>query len=108
EQLQFFINDYNFDQSLPDHLKKTKDVFVLGCTIGLRFSDLMNLKLKNLETLNGNVYIVNHSIKTNTFTRIKLPAYAVKIIDSYKKKQKTLLPVLSLNQFNKNIKQIGE
>jgi integrase len=97
-----------FDNSLPEHLKTTKAIFVLGCTIGLRFSDLMNLKPKNLETVNGNVYIVNQSIKTNTYTRIKLPEYAVEIVQLYKKQQRTLLPVISLNQFNKNLKQIGE
>ncbi len=30
------------------------------------------------------------------------------ILKKYKKKQTTLIPVISLNQFNKNIKRIGE
>lgn len=108
EQLHFLINDKVFEETLPQHPQVTKDVFVFGCTIGLRFSDIMNLRPINLEKIEDKVYLVNRSIKTDTFTRIKLPPYTINIIQKYHKQQKTLIPVISLNQFNKNLKHIGE
>lgn len=107
-RLQFLIGDEEFSQTLPKNLLATKDIFVFGCTVGLRFSDIMALKNKNLCNENGNVYIYTRSIKTGTQTRIKLPDYAISILKKYKHTPKTLLPFISLNQFNKNLKTIGE
>ncbi len=53
EQLQFLIHDKLFEQALPDYLQKTKDIFVFGCTVALRVSDLMQLKPRNFEKTNG-------------------------------------------------------
>lgn len=107
-RLQFLIDDRDFIQTLPPNLLVTKDIFVFGCTVGLRFSDIMALRSKNLFMENGNVYIYTRSIKTGTQTRIKLPDYAISILTKYKHTPKTLLPFISLNQFNKNLKTIGE
>jgi hypothetical protein len=52
EQLQFLIQDKDFETKLSDRLKRTKDIFVFGCTVALRISDLMNLNESNLEFLN--------------------------------------------------------
>ena len=41
EQLKFLIQNKEFEDSLPESIKITKDIFVVGSTIGLRFSDLM-------------------------------------------------------------------
>lgn len=107
-QLKFLISDIEIDKKLPSHLLLTKDIFILGCTTGLRFSDLINLKRRNLIIENGNFYIVNQSIKTSASTRIKLPQYAIEILKKRDLKHKNLLPKISLNQFNLNIKKIGE
>lgn len=104
-QLQFLISDTHFEESLPLYLKKTKDIFVFGCTVGLRFSDLMTLKKQNLEKINGLAYLRTRSIKTFTDTRIKLPVYAQEIINRYKH-LKTLLPVVSNNRLNLNLKEL--
>ena len=107
DQLQFLILNKDFDSRLPPHLRNSKDVFVFGCTVGLRFSDLMALRNKHMERANGNTYICTKSRKTNTYTRIKLPLYALDILKRYKGLQPTLLPNLSLNQFNCNLKEIA-
>ncbi len=107
DQLKFLINDTEFENSLPLNIKLVKDIFVVGCSIGLRFSDLMALRPLNLEKNMGSVYIVTKSKKTNTYTRIKVPDYVLKIIDQYKGKQKTLLPNLSLDNFNQHLKTLG-
>lgn len=68
----------------------------------------MALKVKNFEKLDNRYYIVKQSIKTNTISRIKIPDYVHKILLKYKGKQSTLLPKISLNQFNKNLKRFAE
>jgi integrase len=108
ERLQYLINDSLFSNSLPNHLQTSKDIFVFGCTVGLRFSDIISLKNKNRLTENGHVYLVTKSQKTGTHTRIKLPAYAIDILNKYRHTSRNLLPAISLNQFNKNLKIIGE
>ncbi len=106
-QLKFLITDADFEASLPNHLHTTKDIFVFGCTVGLRFSDLLVLKKKNLNIIDSKYYIVNRSMKTATDTRVKLPDFAIDILLKYKTKSTYLLPIMSLNQFNKNLKAIG-
>jgi integrase len=107
EQLNYLIYNKELEEKLPTHLKKAKDVFVFGCTVALRFSDLMQLKPGNLQFYNGNYYIKVNSIKTDTHTTIKLPDYAVDILKKYHKKQKTLIPAHSKNWYNKCFKELG-
>lgn len=107
-QLRFLIHDRSFEASLPDHLQRTKDMFVFGCTVALRVSDIFRLTIGNIEKLEGNWYLRISSQKTNTFTRILLPSYAVDILRKYNGKTKTLFPLLSLDRFNTNIKSLIE
>ncbi len=107
EQLSVLIFDEAFNSSLPKHLIKTRDVLVFGCTVGLRFCDLIALKQRNLEHKFEKTYLIAKSQKTNMETRIKLPQYAIQILAKYKKKQTTLLPSITIIQFNNNIKQIA-
>ncbi|MDX2046277.1 MAG: hypothetical protein SFU87_05795, partial [Chitinophagaceae bacterium] len=44
EQLQYLITDKAFEESLNTYQRRAKDIFVFGCTVGLRVSDLMKLK----------------------------------------------------------------
>jgi integrase len=108
EQLHFLIYDLEFENQLPDTLKKTKDIFVIGCTVALRFSDIKNLKKNNLEYFNDRYYISMQSQKTQTRTRIMLPEYAINILRKYKKKSIYLLPVPEKNTFNKRLKKLIE
>lgn len=108
EQLNFLIFDKEFETSLSERLLRTKDIFVFGCTVALRISDLMQLKFQNLELIGENYYLKVHSKKTQTYTRIKLPGYAIDIIKKYKRKQKTLLPYISIFNLNKNIRLLME
>jgi len=108
EQLNFLIYDKAFEGSLPGYLKKTKDMFVFGCTVALRVSDIFKLSHANIESLNGKHYLKVVSQKTNTLTRIVLPDYAIEIINRYPKKGKTIFPAISNGRFNKNIKMLIE
>lgn len=108
EQLNFLIYDKKFEESLSASLQVTKDIFVFGCTVALRVSDLMALKKHNLEFSGDNTYLKVTSKKTQTFTRIRLPAYCVDILKKYESKHRTLLPVISKVNLNKNIKKLME
>jgi integrase len=108
EQLKLLIFDKEFEDSLPDHLQRTKDLFVIGCTTGLRFSDLRNLKKSNILYRDGQVYLNTKTKKTGTDVLVKLPDYAESIFRKYTKVSKSFLPAYSLNRFNNNVKKIGE
>lgn len=104
---QLLLNDSHLH--LKSTLSKTKDLFLFGCITGLRYSDLMLLKKNNLEIQsNTQIYLTVISKKTHTSTRLKLPSMAISLIQKYKSKSQQLLPYPSLNQFNKNLKQLGE
>jgi len=49
EQLNYLIYNTEFEASLPEHLKKTKDMFVFGCTVALRVSDIFKLTENNVD-----------------------------------------------------------
>lgn len=108
ERFNFLIFDKEFETTLEERLKKVKDTFVFGSTVGLRVSDLLKLNSSNLDVQSESVYLKVTSKKTNVFTKIKLPDYAVQIIRKYYKKNKTLLPPLSNVNLNIGIKDLME
>jgi integrase len=111
EQLKFLINDQQFNEQLTPALIRTKNIFIFGCTVALRYSDLFNMKFTDIESVNGSNYLCVKSKKTEVITRIKLPDYVIAIIDRLKckhGKRKTILPSISKNQLNKNLKLLAE
>jgi integrase len=110
EQLKFLIHDTDFHSSLSPAMKRIKDVFVFGCTTGLRYSDIYQLTNKNFEQQNGEWYLKLKSQKTKTYSFIKLPNYAIAIYYKYRSKSsKTLLfKKVTLFIFNRSLKHIGE
>jgi len=111
EQLQFLINDTTFHNSLSRPLQKTKAIFVFGCTVALRVSDLFNIKFTDIETIGDAKYLPVKTIKTGTRVRIKLPAYAVNIIEEFRTKarnRKTIFPPIPRTRFNNQLKMITE
>ena len=110
-QLQFLINNCQFEKKLTRPLEKAKNIFVFGCTVALRFSDLFAIKFTDIEKIGPCYYLPVTTQKTGTAVRIKLPAYAVDIITKFKemsKGRKTIFPPIPLNRFNKQLKTIVE
>lgn len=110
EQLKFLIHDSTFDATLTPGIRKIKDIFVFGCTTGLRFSDIFSLNNKNFEKNNGEWYLKLKSIKTKSFSYIKLPGYAVAVYEKNKSSdsKSPVFKKISLFNFNKSLKHIGE
>ncbi len=108
EQLNQLIFDKDLEALLPERLKSPKNIFVIGCTVGLRISDLQELTKSNLEKVYDDYYLKVRSKKTQTFTKIKLPPYALDILKKYKGNKTALLPSYHLFTLNKYFRQIGE
>jgi len=110
DQLKYLIHNTDFENKLSTNLQKIKDIFVFGCTTGLRFSDIFGLTSKNFEMSNGDWYLKIKSKKTKTFSFIKLPAYATNIAFKYQPGTPKLptFGKITLFNFNKSLKLIGE
>lgn len=106
EELNFLIYDQAFETNLSSRMKEVKDFFVFGCTVALRISDLFRLKPSNLRVVGGIFYLSVRSKKTNSGSLIKLPKYAVAIIDKYKRRGGALLPRFNLTNLNQYIKEL--
>lgn len=108
-RLQWLIHNPDFCKKLKPCQQKVLDTIIIGCTLGLRYKDLLALKPANIEKTHACTYLHTHTSKTGTPVRIPLPAYAVGILEKYiSRRNKFLLPQLSNNQFNQQIKRIGK
>jgi integrase len=108
-QLSFLIKDEVFEESLSEAMKKVKDILVVGCTVGLRYSDLMQLKKANLVESPEGHYLVLNTQKTRTALRLPVPDYVLRILSKkIYKKGPNLLPKLSCTNLNKYLKLLIE
>lgn len=109
ERLNYLVYNKEIERKLTPRQAEIKDIFVFGCMVALRFSDLMSLKKSNIEVINERVYIKVQSKKTQTFTMVKLPEFATTILNRYSKKYvNNILPRCSIFNFNGIIKKIIE
>jgi integrase len=108
EELNYFIYNKELDEKLNARLQRVRDMFVFGCTVALRISDLLALKKSNLRIVGDNWYLVVRSQKTKTDTQVKLPDYAVDILKKYKFRNGKLLPHFNKVNLNLYLKQLLE
>ncbi len=110
EQLKFLIHNKEFEDELSYTLKRIKDIFVFGCTTGLRYSDIFLLTNKNFEKQENVWYLKIKSQKTKTYSLIRLPNYAIEIYKKYKTRnaKEKVFRHITLFNFNKNLKKLGE
>lgn len=107
EELNYLIYNQKFEQSLTKRFQEVKDVFVFGCTVALRFSDLMALKKSNIRVLGNSQYLSVRSIKTAADTQMCLPDYAIAILAKYANaKGDFLLPRFNSINLNLYLKEL--
>ena len=94
---------YNLDLSEDQRLEKVRDLFIIACYTGLRFSDLILVKHENL--VRGGKQIKIRTEKTGELVIIPLHRFVIEIITRY---NGNLPPVISNQKMNKYIKEIGE
>jgi len=108
-QLRYIIHDPDFISKVNNHgLSEIRNIFLFGCCVALRVSDLLSLTEKNLIRENGNTYLSVRSKKSRTDTKVKLPHFALEILETYKGRQRTLLPKISKAYLNTRIKDMAQ
>lgn len=102
-----------YNMPIPDEKKyirteEARDNFIVGCLTLLRSGNLLKLDESDLEIL-GNVWYLNAvQIKVNKKIRIKLHDIAVEIIKKYRGKYTTLLPDMTIDVYNDNLKKLAK
>lgn len=92
---------YNYDFSDNPRLEKVRDLFIVGCWTGLRFSDLSQV---NKENINGKILRIRQS-KTGRIVNIPIHVQVWSIMKKYNMD----LPKLISNQkFNNYLKEAAE
>jgi len=95
---------YNLDLSKNKKLDKVRDLFIIGCWTGLRFSDLCELSIDNISETNYGKLITIKTVKTGE--TVVIPVHHT-IIEIFKKYNNTLPPVPSNQKMNDYLKDIG-
>lgn len=96
---------YNVQLSKKKYLDRIRDVFLIGCYTGLRFSDFTQLKKENLQKLNDIYVFKVRTYKTNEKVVIPLKPVVKQIWDKYNGE----LPIAISNQkTNKYIKELAK
>ncbi|WP_461789175.1 site-specific integrase [Pedobacter sp.] len=97
---------YNLDLSHKPKLENARDLFLVGCWTGLRFSDYSNLKKEHIV---DNEYIEIETKKTRQKVIIPLHPIVKSIIAKYADKTENSLPRRISNQkLNEYLKEVGE
>jgi integrase len=81
-----------------------RDLFLLGCTTGLRYSDVIRLGGNNIKTINGENYIETNIQKTGDYLRIPLNSLAEDVL----KKNAYILRSLTNQKLNKALHDLFE
>lgn len=96
---------YEKNLSKTPHLERVRDLFIVGCWTGLRFSDFTNIKPQNIE---GNFLHIK-TFKTGEKVVIPIHPMVKSIMDKYKGKYpNSLPPAISNQKMNSYLKDISE
>jgi integrase len=95
----------DFDLAHDKRLAKVRDLFIIGCYTGLRFSDFTKIKPEHITTINGKEIIIKVAEKTHYKVYIPLHPYVKNILVEYGGK----IPKPLTNQkMNDYLKELGE
>ncbi len=100
---------YKTDLKNTDGLEPIRDLFVFGCCVGLRYSDLVNIKKENfIKDEDGATYLKMLTQKTKIEIAVPLNDLALKIMEKYKHKPNSLPDAVTNQYFNRALKTIGK
>jgi len=100
------IHLYNHDFSGHKKLDQVRDLFVVGCFTGLRYSDYSNIKPENIIERDGELYIKMITQKTKDLVIIPANPIVLQIFKKYEKNENRLPRSLSNQKFNDYVKDI--
>lgn len=90
---------YHLDLSKHQHLEKYRDLLVLGCLTGFRFSDYSTIKPDEIRS--GMLYVTQTKTLTTVVVPLRSDAKTI-LIDKYKMQ----MPQVSNANFNEYIKEV--
>lgn len=95
---------YNLElKTIYQRLEKVRDIFIIACYTGLRFSDLIQVKPENI--INNGTQIKIKTEKTGEIVIIPLHKFVKEIIKKY---NGSLPPAISNQPMNRYLKEIAE
>jgi hypothetical protein len=106
-----FTRIANLDLSDNSKLDRVRDIFIFQCLVGQRFSDLSNLKVKDIRHNSNGYFWEVYQIKGSKRTSIMIPLLdkAVEIVEKYKKENMQpndlILPMISITNMNVYLKE---
>lgn len=95
---------FNYDFSNDKKLESVRDLFVFGCSVGLRFSDYSTINPENIIDLEGEKYIKVRTKKTGELVVIPCYPVVLKIFGKYSDSPNRLPKTISNQKFNDYIK----
>ncbi|MBG8554024.1 site-specific integrase [Hymenobacter guriensis] len=93
---------------LPSGLVPTRDAFLFCCYTGLRYSDMRSLTGANVHEWQGSRILRLTQTKTRTGVSIYLTAPAAELLDKYAGTRVRLLPGMTNQVMNRNLKRIAQ
>lgn len=97
------IYQLDLSESL-NSLSITRDMFVIGCMTGLRYSDFKTIKPEQFRKINNQYYYASRNSKTNTDVFIPCNQIVVDILNKYDFNIKAV----SYRYFLSQLKELGE
>ncbi len=97
---------YKFDLSKKEKLCRTRDLFVVACFTGLRFSDFSQIKIGNITNRNT---IKIRTQKTDEQIEVPIHFIVKEIMEKYKNQySNSLPPAYAQAVMNRYLKELGE
>lgn len=87
-----------------EKLKRVRDLFLISCYTGLRFSDLMRVTPENIITVNEKSFIKINTQKTGAFVEIPLNPICTEIVNKYSGLPKGM----SNQKYNDYLKEVAK
>ena len=98
---------YELDLTSNQKLKRVRDLFIVGCWLGLRYSDLKRLTPTNFQEEEGQWFVRTTLKKSGDTKGVKIPIlkeYVIEIVKEWEFR----LPVISDQKMNDYLKELGE
>lgn len=99
------IKLYHFDFSYDQKLERVRDLFVVGCFTGLRYSDYSNIKGENIIETDGDLFVKMITQKTKELVIIPCNPIVLEIFKKYEGNANRLPASISSQKFNDYIKE---
>lgn len=93
---------YKLKLSADKELEEIRDIFIVGCFTGLRYSDLSTLSPEHIDIINGNINLKQR--KVHKAVVIPMIDYVPDILKKYDYD----LPKISSYRFNERLKELGK